>query len=155
MSQFDDAYYADLVERRYFGNVAAGEIAAAVDCFTLDARVTIYHGDNPVRRFARPESADYGAPLPTFFEHLCGNFTPRFEGFTHYIDIPHQRIASTFTVTLEPMTESPYFNAGTQTLNNCNFFLCSGGLVREMTIYYANPSAQASAGRTPTGYPPD
>ncbi|MBT8447289.1 MAG: hypothetical protein KJO38_09085, partial [Gammaproteobacteria bacterium] len=100
MSQFDDAYYTDLVERRYFGNVAAGEIDAAVACFTADARVTIYHGDNPVRRFACPEAADYGPPLPTFYEHLCGNFRASFAGFTHYIDIPGERIASTFTVTL-------------------------------------------------------
>ena len=84
MSQFDDAYYADLVERRYFGNVAAGEIDAAVDCFTLDARVTIFHGDNPVRRFARPESADYGAPLPTAGELL------RLRGEPAH-DLPHGR----------------------------------------------------------------
>ena len=72
--------YVDLVERRYFGNVAQADIPAVVACFTDDAQVTIYHGDAAPRRFkARPTAGE--TPLPRFFEHLLANYDPQFTEF--------------------------------------------------------------------------
>ena len=51
MSNYDRAYYVKLVEEGYFGNVMKEDIPAACACFTDDAEVVIYHGDNTVRRF--------------------------------------------------------------------------------------------------------
>ena len=77
--------YVHLVERRYFGNVAHGDIPAVVACFSGDARVTIYHGDAPPRFFAVQPGAGE-TPLARFFEHLLANYEPRFTEFVHYVD---------------------------------------------------------------------
>ena len=141
--------YADIVENRYFGNVAGMNFSAVLECFTEDATVMIYHGDNPPRHFSR--DGKHGDILINFFEHLTGNFTARFENFVHYIDPQANRCASRFLVTLDPLPESDYFSNGQQQLNNCNFFDFRGGLIEHMIVYYSNSRAQSEA--TPTGYP--
>ena len=141
--------YVDVVENRYFGNVARMQFPAVLDCFTEDATVLIYHGDNQPRRFSR--DGKNGDVLISFFEHLTGNFTARFENFVHYIDPQANRCASRFLVTLDPLSESDYFAEGQQKLNNCNFFDFRGDLIEHMIIYYSNSRAKSQA--TPTGYP--
>lgn len=141
--------YVDIVENRYFGNVAGMRFSAVLDCFTEDATVLIYHGDNQPRHFSR--DGKQGDVLINFFEHLTGNFTARFENFVHYIDPQVNRCASRFLVTLDPLADSDYFSNGQQQLNNCNFFDFRGGLIEHMIVYYSNSRAQSET--TPTGYP--
>ena len=93
--------YVDLVERRYFDNVAQADIPAVVACFTADALVTIYHGDAAPRLFKAQAGADE-TPLPRFFEHLLANYDPQFTEFVHYVDTAGERCAATFLVTLTP-----------------------------------------------------
>ena len=147
--------YVDLVERRYFGNVVLADIPAVVACFTDDASVTIYHGDAAPRLFkAQPGAGE--TPLPRFFEHLLANYEPGFTEFVHYVDVPNERCAAMFLVTLTPKPDSAYRDAGVQRLRNCNFFRCRDGLIHEMTIYYSNPGAAGGAeahGSRPTGFP--
>ena len=147
--------YVDLVERRYFGNVAQADIPAVVACFTADALVTIYHGDAAPRLFKAQAGADE-TPLPRFFEHLLANYDPQFTEFVHYVDTAGERCAATFLVTLTPKPDSAYRDAGVQRLRNCNFFRCRDGLIHEMTIYYSNPGTaggEDAHGARPTGFP--
>jgi len=146
--QYQD--FVDTVETRYFGNVSRGAIAAVLACFTADARVVIYHGDRPPRRFRRDGHGE--EDLAAFYRHLWENYRPGFDRFRHYVDVPAGRCASTFRVTLEPRAGSPYADHGVQQLDNCNFFDFRGELLERMIIYYANPRAGASG--APTGYPP-
>lgn len=145
----------DLVENRYFGQVAAGNIGKVMSCFTADAGVTIRHGDNPVREF-HPSGKGGKTNLREFYEHLCGNYDAWFGDFVHYVDAGAQRSACTFTVKLKPKPGSAYAEKGMQVLQNCNFFSYAGDVISDMTIYYSNSAAGVaqSGQRTPTGYPP-
>ncbi|MDX2224728.1 MAG: hypothetical protein SFV21_18385 [Rhodospirillaceae bacterium] len=149
------AHYVKLVEQDYFGNVMADDLDAVVRCFTADAEITIFHGDNPIRRF-------YAAPaagqqhMREFWAHLCGNYDSHFGQFRHVIDAEADTCASTFVVTLKPKPASAYLATGTLTLNNCNFFWCRQGVIHRMIIYYANPTLGAQLGLAstgPTGFP--
>ena len=145
----------DLVENKYFGQVAAGDIGNVMSCFTADAGVTIRHGDNPVREF-HPSGKGGKTNLRQFYEHLCGNYDAWFGDFVHFVDAENNRSACTFTVKLKPKPDSQYIGKGTQVLQNCNFFFYEDAVISGMTIYYSNSAAGvAEAGqRTPTGYPP-
>jgi len=155
MGSFGRDYYIDLVERRYFGAVMAEDLTAVEGCFTPDAEIVIYHGDNPVRRFyGRPAPGQQ--PLRAFWAHLCGNYAAHFGQFRHVVDPAHGCCAATFVVTLTPKPHSPYLATGPLTLNNCNFFWCADGLIVRMIIYYANPTLGAQLGLAsagPTGFP--
>jgi hypothetical protein len=155
MPKPDRAHYIKLVEQDYFGNVMAEDLAAVVGCFTPDAEITIYHGDNPIRHFyGRPRAGQH--PLRAFWEHLCGNYRSHFGQFRHVVDPDNECCAATFIVTLTPKPTSAYLATGTLTLNNCNFFWCVDGKIHRMTIYYANPTLGAALGLTstgPTGFP--
>ncbi len=144
-----------LVETEYFGSVTRGDIPAVLACFTRDAEVKIYHGDNPVRHFSMSPRRGR-SPLAHFYEHLTGHFHARFVDFQNFIDLPARRSAATFTVRLRPYRKSPHYASGSLVLNNCNFFEYRRGRIAQMTIYYANPTlgkklGQASVG--PTGFP--
>ncbi len=147
--------YIKLVEEDYFGNVAQSNIDAILNCFTDDSSINIRHGDMPLRSFSKNPSASETA-LEDFYAHLCGNFNAWFGNFVHYVDAEIAHCSCTFTVQLKPLAESPYLDAGPQTLNNCNFFSYENGRIREMTIYYSNSEAGVLHARdsiTPTGYP--
>jgi hypothetical protein len=155
MSKPTRDHYIKLVEKDYFGNVMAEDIVAVVACFTPDAEITIYHGDNPIRRFYGQPTTDQ-QPLRAFWDHLCGNYTAHFGNFTHIVDDAYECCAATFIVTLTPKPNSAYLATGTLTLNNCNYFWCRDGKIHRMTIYYANPTLGAKLGLNsvgPTGFP--
>ncbi len=152
MAERSHNYYVKLVEEDYFGSVTRQDKAAILDCFTEDARVTIYHGDNEPRRFAG-KSGTGVSPLGSFFDHLLGNYDPAFEDFTHYVDVENDRCATHFRVHLTPKPDSPYLAVGVLVLQNCNFFLCRDGKIDDMILYYANPSAANATGQMPTGFP--
>ena len=155
MATLDREYYVKLVEKDYFGNVMKEDIPAAIDAFTKDAQVVIYHGDNAVRRFyGNPTEGQL--PLEAFYDHLLGNYDALFEDFEHTIDLDAQRCASNFIVTLTPKAGSDYEDIGTLTLNNSNFFRCRDGKIYYMVIYYANPTLGEKMGTqtsSPTGFP--
>jgi hypothetical protein len=155
MSKPNRAHYIKLVEHNYFGNVAAADIAAVLQCFTPDAEITIYHGDNPIRFFYGQPKGDQ-LPLRAFWDHLCANYVGHFGQFTHIVDEANECCAATFIVTLTPKPNSAYLATGTLTLNNCNYFWCRDGKIARMTIYYANPTLGAKMGAAsvgPTGFP--
>lgn len=149
------AHYLKLVEQDYFGGVMAEHPEAVVSCFTADAEITIYHGDNPVQRFYAAPAAGQ-AHMRDFWAHLWVNYHVHFGQFRHVIDAEAECCASTFVATLTPKPRSAYLATGTLTLNNCNFFWCRGGKIDRMIIYYANPTLGARLGmmtQTPTGFP--
>lgn len=141
----------DLVEQRYFANVAREQLEAVLDCFTPDTTVLIRHGDNPERRFYGTPTGD-ALPISAFWRHLNGNFNARFDTFEHVIDTEQQRIASTFLVTLAPKPDSPYFAFGTLLLKNCNFFWVEDARIARMLIYYSNPNTGGTGPDKPVGY---
>ena len=152
MAELERNDYIRLVEEDYFGNVVTGDLQKVLDCFTEDTAVTIRHGDNPPRLFSK-NGAEGTGELQDFYKHLCGNFTPWFGDFDHYIDVPEQRCSCTFVVKLSPLPGSDYLDAGPQTLRNCNFFKYRDGKIEEMIIYYSNH--ESGLEQTPTGYPKD
>lgn len=155
MSKFDRQYYIELIENDYFGNVSHEDIKAACSCFSDNSKVTIYHGDNPVRFFYKNPS-DGQDSLEVFYDHLVGNYDASFNNFVHTIDLDEQRCASNFLVTLSPKPDSEYRDIGTLTLNNSNFFRFSNGKIFYMIIYYANPTLGKLLGQvnqSPTGFP--
>lgn len=139
------------VEDAYFRSVSEGDLDAMLACFKTGARVRIRHGDAPERQFTVDTG---GGSARQFYEHLCQNFEASFTSFRHFVDVDNERSAATFVVTLKPRPQSPYAAEGTQTLHNCNFFEFEEGRICDMIIYYSNLGADASAARTPTGYPP-
>lgn len=150
MKKLDRAGCIKLIERDYFGSVAAGDFAAVKACFADDAKVVIRHGDTPARHFhLEPKRADEMPLIEGFYGHLCGNYEPWFGDFHHTIDIEQQRAASRFTVKLKPLPGGDYPDAGVQCLKNCNFFEFVDERISWMMIYYSNPEAQADS---PTGY---
>ncbi len=155
MSKPSRDHYIKLVEHDYFGNVMTEDLDAVVRCFTSDAEITIYHGDNPIRHFyANPVGTQQ--PMREFWVHLCGNYDSHFGQFQHIVDEVHECCAAIFIVTLKPKPHSAYLATGTLTLNNCNYFWCKGGKIVRMTIYYANPTLGAKLGLAsmgPTGFP--
>lgn len=148
--------YIDFIEERYFGNVANADFDQILGCFTDDARVTVRHGDFPVRLFTMnpgPGESD----LRGFYQHLCDNYDCWFGEYRHYIDLEQDSAASRFTVRLEPKADGLYAGAPTQELYNCNFFEFRDGRISDMIIYYSNPELKTDdAGNQqnkPTGYP--
>lgn len=103
--------YVRLVEEEYFGSVVRQDKPAILACFSEDATVTIYHGDNTPRRFGA--KAEPGvSQLSTFFDHLLGNYDPEFLEFTHFIDAAHDCCATHFKVRLTPKPNLSYAAAG-------------------------------------------
>jgi len=149
VSDYARDYYVDLVENAYFGSVTRGNVPAALDCFTADAQVIIYHGDAAPRRFAM-DAKDGESHPQDFFDHLLANYVARFTNFRHFVDAPSECCAATFDVELAPKPDSAYLGAGTRHLKNCNFFHCRDGKIYSMIIYYADPGAAPGA---PTGFP--
>jgi ketosteroid isomerase-like protein len=152
VAEFNRDDYVKLVEVEYFGGVVRQDKEAVLACFTADAHVTIYHGDNAPRRFSRNPGAGE-TPLIRFFDHLLANYDPHFEDFTHYVDADNDRCATHFRVRLTPKADSLYLEAGVQILQNCNFFRCRAGKIDDMILYYANPASANAAQPAPTGFP--
>ena len=149
--------YRRLVEEAYFGTVMTGNVDAVLEAFTDDAEVTIYHGDNPVRRFKKTPG-EGEVDLREFYAHLCGHFNAGFDGFMHVADLERARAAAMFTVTLTPRPDSPHAGEDALVLNNCNFFKYRGDKISWMVIYYSNSTLGAKLGQGSqglTGFPKD
>ena len=144
------------VEESYFSNVRAGNLDLFLACFRPGAEVIIRHCDNAERVFSAGSGKD-AVELAEFYQHLCGNYSAWFGNFVHFIDLEAQKSACHFKVRLTPKDKGLYAGAGTQELQNCNFFEYRDGLINHMIIYYSNSGAGGAdvevGGRTPTGYP--
>jgi hypothetical protein len=136
--------YIRLVEDDYFGHVLRPDLDRILACFTDDAVITIFHGDDPAAVFrAQPASGE--APLRGYFDYVFETYTvDGYRNFRHFVDLAEGSIASMFDVTLTPKpgAEPAQAGVGTQTLHNCNFFQCVDGRFKDVVIYYANPARQ-------------
>ena len=157
MSELTREDYVRLMRDDYFGGVMRSDRSAVWNCFTDDAKVTIYHGDNPVNVFYKNARADQQS-FDVFYGHLWTNYHVHFGNFHFVVDREQATAAATFIPTLEPKPESGYLQTGRLTLNNCNFFWFRGRAIADMIIYYANPTLGAKLGiasKMPTAFPKD
>jgi hypothetical protein len=155
MSTLTHAQYIVRMRDDYFTGVMREDRNLVWSCFTDDARVTIYHGDNPIQQFyknAKPgqQSFDF------FYGHLWQNYHVHFGDYRFVVDTEQGHCAATFVPTLNPKPGSNYLETGRLTLNNCNFFWFRGRDIADMIIYYANPTLGAAMGlsaKMPTAFP--
>ena len=155
MSQLSRADYVQRMEHDYFGGVMREDRAGVWDCFTDDAKVTIYHGDNPVNVFYKTPAAGQQS-FDLFYGHLWQNYKVHFGGYHFVVDLDQATAAATFIPTLDPKPGSGYAETGQLRLNNCNFFWFRGRDIADMIIYYANPTLGAKLGiatKMPTAFP--
>ena len=146
MSKLSRAEYVGLMQN-YFSSVMREDVDAIRACFTPDARITIYHGDNPLRQFHAAPTADQLA-FSDFYGHLLQNYSVHFGNFCHFVDTEKERCSATFEPTLTPKPESEFLADGEVSLNNCNFFRFRIDKIEDMIIYYANPALGAKLGVT-------
>ncbi len=153
MAKLTYAQYVTLMRDDYFGGVMREDRAGVWNCFTDDARVTIYHGDNEVRQFHKNPGPGQKS-FDFFYGHLWQNYKVLFENYRWIVDVENEWAAATFLPTLDP---KPGSEATEQMkLNNCNFFWFRGNAIADMIIYYANPTLGAKVGAgapTPTAFP--
>ena len=155
MTKLTHAQYIARMRDDYFGGVMREDRAGVWSCFTDDARVTIYHGDNEVRQFFKNPGPGQKS-FDFFYGHLWQNYKVLFTDFRWIVDVEHDCAAATFLPTLDPKPGSDYLATGRMNLNNCNFFWFRGRHIADMIIYYANPTLGAKMGTaapTPTAFP--
>lgn len=147
------AYYLELMRDRYFPAVMTGDYARIESCFTGDAHILIYNGDNAIQRFDR-NPANGLRPFTEFYGHLFDNYSSIFDNFTWVCDEKAHTGAAIFTPHLTPLPGSYTEPYGELHLNNANFFWFKNNLIEKMVIYYANPNRNA-AYDGPTPFPRD
>jgi len=133
--------------QRYFSAVMAEDLPAIQAVFTDDARVTIYHGDSPQRRFRVAPFAGEES-LADFYGHIWRNYRVHFGDFTYIADPEAGACSAIFVPTLTPKPGCVHAGLGVLTLRNSNFFWFRGGLICDTVIYYANPELGARLGLT-------
>lgn len=155
MMKLSRADYVRRMEVDYFGGVMGEDRASVWGCFTDSAKVTIYHGDNPVNVFFKNPTADQQS-FDVFYGHLWTNYKVHFSGYHFVVDLEQATAAATFIPTLDPKAGSGYTETGQLQLNNCNFFRFHGNDIADMIIYYANPTLGAKLGiasKMPAAFP--
>jgi len=133
--------------QRYFTAVMAEDLPAIRAVFTEDARVTIYHGDSPERRFGVTPRAGEES-LADFYGHIWRNYAVHFGDFTFICDPQSGAGSAIFVPTLTPKPGCVHAALGVLTLRNSNFFWFRGDLIHDTVIYYANPDLGARLGLT-------
>lgn len=149
------ADYVKLIEKKYFASVMKHSYEAVIANFTEDARVTIFHGDNPVQVFFKNPKRGQQS-FNVFYGHLFDNYIVDFGKFNTVVDVAKMTAAATFSPRLKPKKGSPYKSTGNLSLNNCNFFWFRGDKIADMIIYYANPTLGKKLGlapKMPTAFP--
>ncbi len=149
------ADYVKVIEKKYFASVMKQNYDAVLANFTEDARVTIYHGDNPVQIFFKNPKGKQQS-FKVFYGHLFDNYLVNFGKYNTVVDVANKKAAATFTPHLKPKKGSAYKKAGDLHLNNCNFFWFRSDKIADMIIYYANPTLGKKLGldpKMPTAFP--
>jgi len=115
-----------LVER-YFAAVDRMDLAATLDCFTDDARVTIATYDTVYR--GRDEE------VRGMYSRLFARYASVWHGDFDHVAQPPQRIASQFTVRNRS-------HDGQMTVkHNCNFFRLRGQRFDDMVVYMSGDNS--------------
>jgi len=149
------ADYVRVIEKKYFGSVMKHDYQKVIDNFTDDARVTIFHGDNPLQVFYKNPKRGKQS-FKVFYGHLFDNYIVDFGKYNTVVDVAKKKAAATFTPHLKPKKGSAYRKTGDLHLNNCNFFWFRGDKIEDMIIYYANPTLGKKLGldpKMPTAFP--
>ncbi len=120
----------------YFGNVIKEDLEGVLACFTDDAEVTIYDGDNAVRRTYRAPTGDQPS-MEAFYEAFFKTNITAVDDYVHTIDVEAERCATNFTLTLTPKADSGSGTGEPRTFHNSNFFRCRNGKIYAMTVYFA------------------
>jgi len=137
-SMLDRTQYIDIVENRYFGNMALGRPESILPLLSPDAVLTGFFGTNAprvVKHVAGPGEETF----VHFLSALKADFTLHYSDFTHFVDVDCERCACTFR--LEVIPRDPNSAVGIRRLRNCNFFQFQRGLISVVTAYFAAPPA--------------
>ena len=124
-----------MVETTYFDSVRRGDMAAVLGCFSDDAEIRVYRGDEALQHFAA-QPAEGQQPLSAYFQYVFDHYDVSYSDFEHVVEPDAARIASTFIVHLR-LRQEP--DGAPQSLYNCNFFFLAGERFRRVVIHYANP----------------
>jgi hypothetical protein len=126
--------YVELIEDRYFGNMAQGRPGASVALFAPDAVLTARFSGLPAR-VARHRPGEGEETLTAFFSVVLETFRVGYRDFWHAIDVPGQRVCSLYTLRLD--ARHPEAGAGdgpVRELRNVNFFQFDHGRIREVLV---------------------
>ena len=121
--------YVTLIEDEYFGSMAAGRPERSVRLFAAGGVLTACFPGLPVR-VARHDPGAAEETLDHFFGAVLETFQVSYSGFWHSVDVPAERICSTYTLHLSPRSDP----ADVRELRNANFFQFSAGRLREVLV---------------------
>ena len=130
------AQYIDLIESRYFGNMARSQPHLIMPLLTDDAVLTGFFGSNSPRRVSN-DGAPGKESFVAFLSALQADFDLRYSDFFHIVDVELERSACTFRLEIVPRDGTS--KIGLRTLRNCNFFQFQNGLIKAVTAYFASP----------------
>jgi hypothetical protein len=132
--------YVELIEHRYFGNMAQGRPERSVALFSPDAVLTARFAGVPVR-VARHVPGEGEETLTSFFSVVLETFRVSYSDFWHAVDVPAQRVCSLYTLHLEAI------DGGTvRDLRNANLFQFDDGLITEVLVAGVAPGAVTGLG---------
>ena len=137
--------YVNLIEKSYFGNMAAGQPQLIMPLLAADAVLTGFFGANAPRRVSHDGLAGKESFL-AFLSALQTDFELRYSSFFHIVDVDLERSACTFRLEIAPREVKS--SIGIRTLRNCNFFQFQDGLIKAVTAYFANPSGDVDPWET-------
>lgn len=108
--------YIDLVEHHYFGNMTRDRPLDSVALFDSGAYLTgCLDGFAPQRWTLEPAEGEKS--LTDFFTVVLEEWSPTYSDFWHSVDVPAQRMASTYTIHLARRD-----GTDERHLRNANFF---------------------------------
>jgi len=114
----------EMIEQKYFGNVDMKFLESVLDCFHVDATITIqtanltHNGVGEIRRM---------------FSDFFQGYTKIWHGdFQPVIDVERQEAAVRFIATRDLQ------NGEHQRASNCNFFRFQDGKIKSVTIFMSD-----------------
>ncbi len=111
----------------YFAAVDRMDLAATLDCFTADARVTIATFDTVYR--------GRDTEVRGMYDRLFARYASVWHGDFDHVVAPPLRIASQFTV----RNVSP--QGAVTVKHNCNFFRLHAGRICDMSVYMSGDNS--------------
>jgi ketosteroid isomerase-like protein len=143
--------YIEIIEHRYFGSMARGEVQPILDLFHDDGQLNGYCGSDRVRLVRRRPAAGEES-LESFLSALRSDFELTYGQFVHFVDAGAERSACTFRLTITPRRDGARADHPVRELRNCNFFQFDRGRIRSVVAYFSMPPedvAQWPAGAAP------
>jgi len=133
--------FIDIVERQYFGSMAAASPERILPLLTEDAVLTGFYGINAPRIVRRHPAAGEES-FVGFLGGLLTNFTLTYSQFVHFVDLERQQCACTFRLVITPRDVASTLPE--RRLRNCNFFRFDDGLIGAIAVYFADPLVDAN-----------